>query len=1683
MKLRQFALVAALITAALVNIPFNSYSQPCLPGWKYRMEIDVQNENGSLQYHQVKLEIRTDNLVADGKMQDDGGDIRFMDSDNTLLSYWIQPGTFNSPETIIWIKAEELPAGSSTIYMYYGNMDAVHGSSGDATFPFFDDFSGGLGDWNLCCGDAYLSGEKLKLSATGENNYKTLLKTGEPLPDASYVANMYVSELQGGDNKQISIGQFDSDNNGYGFTSDETGANDEMIISEFTEASSACFDYTDLHGPATVDYDYTGVWGFLWTSSNSLRGWQRNENIELGTPADTHNYPSSVYTGIQIYGGSGTATIDWFLARKWAEQDITLNAKSETLMPDAGNLNAGSNSPLCEGEELHLFADDISSADYEWKEPNGQELSNDVNVTIPNADHPYNDGVYQLTVTPYSGSCDKIIEDVQVEVSPASDAGNITGETSVCAGNNSGALDLENHTGEVLRWEYSTSGAKPWTVISNTDSRLTYDDLDQTTHFRAVVQSGTCSPKTTGSATITVDSRSVAGTATGSTEICDQESATLTLENYTGTIEWERSADQTGWNTTGKTSATIKTERLTDTTYFRAVVTNGCCRPDTSNVVTVNVNQNSVGGQVETDTICKGTSGTLELTGHTGKILAWEQSPYGDKPWATINHTEANLPYEDASETSYYRVIVQNNGCDTAISSAGAIVVDQPPEDGQITGSATVCSGDNEGEIILNDYEGDIDYWQSSTDNGNSWNDRGSAGKDTISYQDISEETLFRTRISSRFDQCNSIYSEEAKISINQPTLGGTPREAATVCSGDNQDTIHLDNYRGEIIRWEKSSTGENPWDVIAHTTDSLVYKDLNSTTYYRAIVQNNACTEKISDTVKITVNSPSDPGSITGSASYCAQNNEGTLTLTGHNGRVNKWEKAGNTMKWETARTVTPTSLEYENLTDSTFYRVIVKNGVCPKDTSQAASITIHPLPGVNFTADTAKRGYKTHFQNKSSVPAGNLTNFEWDFDNGSGSNARNPVYEYPEAGTYFVSLKAWTDKGCLDSTQNAVKVYSFPNVEFDFNHICSGDTVFFENQTTIPSGNVSYQWDFDDGTTSHKENPSHIYPEHGSYQVQLTTTTDQGVTDSITHTVEVYPHAKPDFAFRNICENRTAKFSNESDLADGAMSFFWDFGDGQTSGALNPEHRYTSHGTYPVMLSTETDHNCKDTIVKEITVNPKPTARFHVDNVPCQTPSKFRDSSAIARGNIEEWIWDFGDGNTSDKQNPDYRYNAPGTYSANLTVVSDSGCSHSTAKDIRIYALPNAKFSAENVCEHDSVYFYNESTLSAGSMSFSWTFDDGSSSQEKNPVHYYSEPGTYQPRLIATSENQGKDTIQKDVTVYPKPDPDFTVPEVCDGHPTEFSNHTSIVSGSVSSYTWDFGDGTNSIQEAPSKQYLNPGSYKVNLTATSDHNCIADTQHTAIVRELPVADFEVNNVCDGEAIQLKNHSSSDEGSVSYYWTLGDGNNSVIEEPTHTYTKPGTYGIDLTATTQYNCVDSLTRHVQIYPLPKVDAGEDTTTSRGFPVKLNGKGARVYDWWPASSLNDPESPEPYARPMETTTYTLRGKDQYGCKNRDSVTVNIKHDHKVIPNNIITPDNNGINDTWKIKNIDAYEKATIHIFNRWGKEVYTKSGYLNEWDGTNSNNDILPDGTYYYVIRFANSDKHYTGSITLLRNKK
>jgi gliding motility-associated-like protein len=459
----------------------------------------------------------------------------------------------------------------------------------------------------------------------------------------------------------------------------------------------------------------------------------------------------------------------------------------------------------------------------------------------------------------------------------------------------------------------------------------------------------------------------------------------------------------------------------------------------------------------------------------------------------------------------------------------------------------------------------------------------------------------------------------------------------------------------------------------------------------------------------------------------------------------------------------------------------------------------------------------------------------------------------------------------------------------------------------------------------------------------------------------------------------------------------------------------------------------------------------------------------------------WTFGDGSTSAEASPSHVYATAGVYQVSLTVTTGSDCRSTAARTVRVHALPEARFTFGNGCQGDPIAFSNLSAIAAGTLGYQWDFGDGSTSTQTNPSHPYLAAGTYTVRLTATSGSGCQDVLEQTVTIHERPVVDFTAAAVCDGKTTAFANLTGITATANTAYNWDFGDGTSSTAADPVKQYLNPGRYTVTLRVTTASGCSAGVTKTVTLHAMPVASFRAADVCEGEAVQVENRSAISTGSLTYQWDMGDGTTYLVPAPVHRYARPGTYAIALRVTSDAGCGDSLTRYVTVHPLPVAEAGPDVTASKGFGVRLQAAGGVQYRWAPVDGLSDPDAPAPIARPSATTTYTVTVTSAAGCTSTDQVTVTVQEDYKLIASNVLTPDGNGVNDTWQIFNIETYGTCNVRVVDRWGKQVYRQDNYQNDWQGV-SGRDVLPDGTYYYIITFRDSREVYKGALTILRNQ-
>lgn len=931
---------------------------------------------------------------------------------------------------------------------------------------------------------------------------------------------------------------------------------------------------------------------------------------------------------------------------------------------------------------------------------------------------------------------------------------------------------------------------------------------------------------------------------------------------------------------------------------------------------------------------------------------------------------------------------------------------------------------------------------------------------------------------------CNSI-SLSTVVDISSASVGGTLSGVATLCSGSNSGTVTLSGENGDIQRWEMSSSPGGPWINLANTTNSSSYQNLEDTTYYRVVVKNGSCAEDLSNVVEVDVTEPTISGFVLGTTAVCEGSNAGDLTLAYEQGNVLKWEYSTDSGATWSDITNSATTQSYLNLTGTTVYRAQVQNGVCPAEYSDEATITVNPNPTASFSATNVCYGQNTTFTNSS---IGTISSYSWNFGNGSGSISQNPVYQYPLDGSYTVELSVTTNKGCSNTITNLVQVYPLPSVGINQVDVCLGSPMNFQAVASVSGGTVSnYDWTFGDGNTSTISNPSNTYAVAGTYDVSLVITSNNSCVDSASVEVEVGAPANVSFISDSVCLGESISFINTTSSTSSNVTYTWNFGDGGTSSLYAPVYTYGAVGYYTVTLQAQVSggtSGCVASTQRGVRIYEVPAVDFTFSNV-CQADSAmFTNLTSYSTGlSSMTFDWDFGDGYTSSLESPAHLYLTPTNYAVELTGTSLEGCSNSNDYIISIYNMPTANYSYSDVCFGALMNFTSSSSITTGTLSYDWDFGDASTATVENPVHLYTADQSYDVELIVTSNHSCTDTVVKTVVVHPLPVVKFGVDAVCDGITSSFSDSSSVSSGFITNYNWDFSDGSSSTSQNPSHLFLNVGNYNVTLSTTTNNGCVDDTTQVVTVNPLPVADFEITDACLGYDVDFDNTSSIQFGSLSYAWDFGDGNSSTATSPQNLYTLAGFYPVKLVATSTENCLDSVVKYAEVFALPVVNAGLDTSVSQGFTVQLNGYNAAAagYSWTPSSTLDNSFIYNPEATPNETTTYSLLVVDENGCKNSDSLVVEVINDYKLFIHNIITPDGNGQNDIWKITNIETFESADVYIYDRWGSEVLKVQGYQNDWEGVKGT-DQLPDGTYYYMIEFSDSDKVYKGSLTVLRNK-
>lgn len=354
-----------------------------------------------------------------------------------------------------------------------------------------------------------------------------------------------------------------------------------------------------------------------------------------------------------------------------------------------------------------------------------------------------------------------------------------------------------------------------------------------------------------------------------------------------------------------------------------------------------------------TSSVCSNGTAVLAVTASPGLggslSYSWEASTDGGSSWNVITEggnfsgtTTSSLSIINPVNGDKYRsTVTETPGELSATSSAFTLSVSPVSVGGTIAGSAAVCSGTNSTTLTLSDYTGSIIRWELSKNNFSTKTNIANT-TNTLTATNLTATTQYRAVIQSGV--CAVENSSVGTVTVNA-TAGGYASAPTSVCYGSSFPVV-LKNSVGSVLKWQ-SSTDDFTSVItdIANTTTNLTVTNLTVDSKYRAVVQFGSCAVVISVSATVTVNPPSVGGTVSGSATVCSGTNSTSFTLSGYDGSVVRWESSTNNFISKSNIVNTTTSLIVTNLTATTYYRAVVKNGSCANDFSTKGIVTVTPV------------------------------------------------------------------------------------------------------------------------------------------------------------------------------------------------------------------------------------------------------------------------------------------------------------------------------------------------------------------------------------------------------------------------------------------------------------------------------------------------------------------------------------------------------------------------------------------------------------------------------------------------------------------------------------------------------------------------------------------------------------------
>lgn len=891
------------------------------------------------------------------------------------------------------------------------------------------------------------------------------------------------------------------------------------------------------------------------------------------------------------------------------------------------------------------------------------------------------------------------------------------------------------------------------------------------------------------------------------------------------------------------------------------------------------------------------------------------------------------------------------------------------------------------------------DYWGAGQDSIIDWEPWPPTFPQTVAYPGIGTYEVML--IDSNYCGQDTAYIE---VQIVAPPEAAFTANADTICEGETVTFYNNSSDNANTFSWHFGTGG---W---IDSGDGNISRTYNTAGSYdvQLVVSIDGAVGACSDTATVPVVVLPAPEAIIEADNPAACDSLTVNFTDGSIGTVYNWDWV--LPSGETSTLQNPPTQFFDAPGSYTASLTVSSSNGC--SSTNHLDVFVHETPVVNFMPANVCQGVISTFTDQSwASPGDSIITWNWDFGGGATSNEPVATHVFPTTGTYTIGLEVGTPH-CSASDTFEIEVEPVPTAQFiaDIVEACGPLDVQFTNES---SGAFSYVWDFDDGTMSNEEHPSHVFTNSTSgdqvFDVMLVASTEFGCTDTTIVPITVYPGAVAQFSAQSQpgCAPFDAVFSNNS---QGAESYQWDFGDGSpVSNEESPIHTYVNQGllveNFQVELVAFSASGCNDTAYTTVTAYPEPYFEFEMAADSGCSPLDVQFPNINGAVQLE---WDFGDGAVGNGQSPAHTYvnntNQPITYSIELIAMSAFSCVDTAYSEVLVNPAPVAQMLTSPTvgCSPLNVGFEN---LSLNASSYTWTYGDGSSSDTDSTIHSHlfvndtDAPLEFDVTLYAETADGCVETTEETITVYPEVIADFDVPiAACAQSDVAFEN----LSQNATSYEWNFGDGFIDLATSPEHNYFGAGAdsatYEVVLVASSSFGCTDTAIQQITIHPQPIAEFSVStfNGCGPLDVAIENNSQN---ATDFNWQYGDNTGSATDDDLHSHVFSNTtqdvttYNITLEATNDFGCIDTDQQEISVFP--DVIAGFSATPEGCSPfspdVEDTSVGAMSYEWsFGNGQMSNGQNPNIVlvndSLVDQEFTITLSVENQYGCS--DTMSQNV-----------------------------------------------------------------------------------------------